>query len=55
MAAVVEDRVCACQAGRLGWSEMDSSRVRFPQANEEKGKTTDTSARVLQADAISDV
>lgn len=51
MAAEVEDRVCVCQAGRRGWSEMDSSCVRFPQANE-KGKTTDTSARVLQADPL---
>lgn len=41
MAAVAEDGVCACQTGRIGWSEMDPSRARFPQADGEKGKTTD--------------
>ena len=54
MAAAVEDRLCACQADRVGWSEMDPSHARFPQADAEKEKTTHTPARVLQADPVSD-
>lgn len=46
--------VRSCQAGRVGWNELDPSHERLPLADEGKGKTTGTSARVLQAHPMCD-